>query len=123
MRKLLLLILPPLTLPLSTLPLVMLPLVILPLAACSPPDVVASAISGRNCSIVNVDQGKPYCQALDVPTRPMPICTATLGEVADCWADASVVPAGALALGDAPPLTAQQQAQAKQGWLGRKLGF
>jgi hypothetical protein len=97
-------------------------LMMLLLAGCSPPDVLASALSGKSCSVVNLDLGKSYCQPLDTPTRPMPICTATIGEVADCWADAKSVPPNALVLGDAPPLTAAQQKDQGEDWLQRKWG-
>jgi hypothetical protein len=96
---------------------------LMPLAACSPPDLAVSAISGRSCSVVNLDQGQSYCQALDPPTRPMPYCTHSLGDGGDCWAEPEKLPTGTNFLGDTPPPTSAQFHQMQEGWLPRKLGM
>lgn len=81
----------------------------------TPVDVAVSAVSGRDCSIVRLDRGQPYC-APPAPTpaeaaasAAAPVCTRSLGAV-DCWtvppwatpphrpvADVPAAPAGASA--------------------------
>ncbi len=79
-------------------------LLLLPLAACggesigpmlfvnggsimligrTPADVVVSAITGSDCSVVHIDSGQPYCRT-DIPPALQPFCTRSLGTV-DCW--------------------------------------
>lgn len=74
-------------------------------------DVVVSAISGRDCSVVRLEQGKTYCDPID-PPRTEPYCTRSLGAV-DCW-DLAVVPAiRRPEVGDTPlPNRAQRRYQA-----------
>ena len=47
-------------------------------------DVLYSGITGRDCSVVRLDEGKSYCRAPDPPVPPQPYCTRSLG-VVDCW--------------------------------------
>ncbi len=47
-------------------------------------DTVYSAVTGKNCSIVRLDEGKTYCKPIAPPPPPQPFCTRTLGTI-DCW--------------------------------------
>jgi hypothetical protein len=49
-----------------------------------PADIVVSAVSGRDCSIVRLAIGKSYCAPVEPPPAPPPYCTRSLG-VPDCW--------------------------------------
>lgn len=76
----------------------------------SVPDILFSFITGKNCSIVRLDQGKTYCE---VPreARRLPFCTHSLG-VVDCWADPAALPGLYENVGDAPePLPVQEKWQ------------
>lgn len=48
------------------------------------PDIVISAVSGRDCSIVRLDRGLSYCGPTQDPPDPPPYCTRSIGNV-DCW--------------------------------------
>lgn len=50
------------------------------------PDLVYSAVTGRDCSMVRLDRGESYCRAVEPPVPPQPYCTRSLG-IVDCWAD------------------------------------
>ena len=50
-----------------------------------PPGIVASAITGHDCNIVRVAEGKSYCKPIEPPPPTPPFCTRSLG-VVDCWA-------------------------------------
>lgn len=56
------------------------------LAGChaATPDALASAVAQRDCNILNLDRGQPYCRALAGEPEPAPICTRSRGSV-DCW--------------------------------------
>ena len=45
----------------------------------SPFDALYSVLSGRDCSIVRLDQGKSYCRPVEPPPEPQPYCTRSLG--------------------------------------------
>ncbi len=64
----------------------------IPVVHRSPLDVVYSAITGRDCSIVRLDRMQSYCRPVEPPPEPPTYCTRSLGTV-DCWA-ASAMPAG-----------------------------
>jgi hypothetical protein len=63
----------------------LLPLV-LALAGChaATPDSLVSAAVQRDCSLLNLDRGHPYCRAQAGEPPPPPFCTRTLGSVT-CW--------------------------------------
>jgi hypothetical protein len=65
----------------------------------TPVDVVASLVTGENCSAVHVERRQPWCQAPPGPPPPPPFCTPSLGRV-DCW---TAPPPGAPLLGVADP--------------------
>lgn len=56
----------------------------LPLTGRAPPDLVVSALSGRDCSVVRLDRGLSYCAPTQAAPAPQPYCTRSLGQV-DCW--------------------------------------
>lgn len=85
-------------------------------------DLGVSALSGRDCSIVHLDQGHPWCRPTEQPSRPMSFCTQSLGDP-DCWAGGNVLPDHRQGLGDAPKLTTAQRANRRQSWLARWLGL
>lgn len=81
------------------------------------PDVAVSAATGKDCSVVRLDQGKSYCRPTDPPPPRPQFCTRSLG-VVDCWANPE-------ALNGPPPhqvadgpntLTPAQEANRTRGW-------
>lgn len=78
-------------------------------------DLAYSLATGRNCSIVRLDQGLSYCKPHD-PPAPQPLfCARSLG-VVDCYAE----PAGLLqhprGVADWPEQTAEQKAAGMARW-------
>ncbi len=67
-------------------------------------DLVVSAISGRDCSIVRLDRGLSYCARAE-PPRPTPFCTRTLGRP-QCFDDPVALPDIPPELADTPPFVA-----------------
>jgi hypothetical protein len=65
----------------------------------TPADVVASVVTGENCSAVHLERRQPWCLAAPGPPEPAPFCTRSLGRV-DCW---TVPPQGAPLRGVADP--------------------
>ena len=57
----------------------------------SPLDAVYSAVTGRDCSIVRMEQGKSYYRPIEPPPEAPPYCTRSLG-VVDCWRDPAALP-------------------------------
>ena len=55
------------------------------------PDLLYSAVSGRNCSLVRLDESKTYCKPVDPPVAPIPYCTRSLAGI-DCWAHPELIP-------------------------------
>ena len=82
----------------------------------SPFDALYSVLSGRDCSIVRLDQGKSYCRPVEPPPEPQPYCTRSLG-VADCWRDPGHFPNLPPQLADGPQtLTPAQEADRTSSW-------
>lgn len=54
------------------------------------PDLIYSGVSGRDCSVVRLDQGQSYCVPVALPPKPPPYCTRSLGGI-DCWAHPELV--------------------------------
>src|SRR5690242_13694503 len=82
----------------------------------SPADALVSVVSGKDCSVVRLDQGKSYCRETEPPPETPPFCTRSLG-VADCWRDPASLPDHPSQLGDGPhQLTPEQDANRRQGW-------
>lgn len=65
------------------------------------PDALVSLVTGRDCSLVNVDRGKAYCRPPLPPPPPPEYCTRTLADVM-CWSDPHVIPNQAPALVELP---------------------
>ena len=82
----------------------------------SPLDALYSAVTGRDCSIVRMEQGKSYCRPIEPPPEAPPYCTRSLG-VVDCWRDPAALP-------DRPPevsagpqvLTPEQETNRTRRW-------
>ncbi len=78
-------------------------------------DLAYSAVSGRDCSIVRLDQGKSWCKPKEGPPPPARFCTRTLG-TAECFADPQNLPDHPSQLADAPALTPEQEKNRTKGW-------
>ena len=82
----------------------------------SPLDAVYSVVTGKDCSVVRLDQGKSYCRPAEPPPEAQPYCTRTLG-VAECWQDPASLPDHPRDLGDGPrTLTPAQEADRTRRW-------
>jgi hypothetical protein len=82
----------------------------------SPVDALYSIVSGRDCSIVRLDQDKSYCKPVERPPEQQPYCTRSLG-VVDCWRDPASLPDHPPQVGDVPHgLTPEQEADRTKGW-------
>jgi hypothetical protein len=49
-------------------------------------DLVISGVTGKDCSIVRLEQGKTYCKPTEPPPAAPPLCTRSLGLI-DCWSN------------------------------------
>ena len=78
-------------------------------------DIVVSAASGRDCSVVRLDRGQTYCAPRDAPPAPPPFCTRSLG-VVDCWADPAALPGRYRGVADAPDPTPAQDRYRRAPW-------
>jgi hypothetical protein len=82
----------------------------------SPLDAVYSVVTGKDCSIVRLDQGKSYCRPIEPLPEPPPYCTRSLG-VADCWSDPAGLPDRPPQIADGPKtLTPAQEADRTRRW-------
>ena len=82
----------------------------------APTDAVYSLFSGRDCSVVRVDQGKSYCRPQEPPPEPPEFCTRSLG-VVDCWEDPKEVAARYPGVAAGPDtLTPEQEANRTRRW-------
>ena len=80
------------------------------------PDLAVSALSGKNCSIVRLDQGKSYCQATQPPPDQPPFCSRSLG-VVDCWKNPEDLPDHPQSVADGPwRLTPAQERNRVAPW-------
>lgn len=80
------------------------------------PDLAVSGISGRDCSIVHLDQGKSYCAPPPPPPSAQEFCTRSLARV-DCWSSPAVLPAPQSGVADGPStLTAEQERWRTARW-------
>ena len=78
-------------------------------------DVGVSALTGRDCSVVRLDQGRTYCTPRNQPPPPEPFCTRSLG-VVDCWTNPELLPGPQRPVGDAPPPTEAQDRYRRASW-------
>jgi hypothetical protein len=82
----------------------------------TPADAVYSWWTGRDCSLVRLDQGKTYCRPVEPPPEPPVFCTRSLGAV-NCWQDPGSVPGSPRGVADGPAaLTAEQEADRVRTW-------
>jgi len=80
------------------------------------PDLFVSAVSGRDCSVVHLDEGKPYCTEREPPPDPPTYCTRSLG-IVDCWVNPQVLPGPPPEVADGPrALTPAQEANRTRRW-------
>jgi hypothetical protein len=84
----------------------------------TPLDAVYSAATGKDCSVVRLDQGKSYCRPTEPPPDSPPYCTRSLG-VVDCWADPAALPDRPPEVADGPrALTPEQEKDRTRSWPG-----
>jgi len=78
-------------------------------------DLAYSALSGRDCSIVRLDEGKSWCKPKEtLPPTPR-FCTRTLG-TPECFADPAQLPDHPAQLADGPStLTPEQEKNRNRG--------
>ncbi len=82
------------------------------------PDLVVSGVTGRDCSVVRLEQGKPYCRPPEPPPDAPEFCTRSLG-VVDCWADPAALTDRPRGVADGPrALTPAQEADRTRRWPG-----
>jgi hypothetical protein len=82
----------------------------------SPPDLVVSLISGKDCSVVRLDEGKSYCKPIEPPPKAPEFCTRSLGTV-NCWADPAHLPDRPTQVADGPiSLSPAQEADRTARW-------
>jgi hypothetical protein len=82
----------------------------------TPFDAVYSAATGKDCSLVRMEQGKSYCRPEDPPPPAPVFCTRSLG-VVDCWQRPDELPWRQRQVADGPTtLTAEQEAYRTRQW-------
>ena len=82
----------------------------------TPADAVYSWLTGRDCSVVRLDEGKTYCRPVEPPPDPPAFCTRSLGSV-DCWKDPASMPGNPRGVADGPSgLTAEQEKNRIRTW-------
>jgi hypothetical protein len=90
----------------------------------TPLDALYSLVTGKDCSVVRMGQGKPYCRPVEPPPEPPRFCTRSLGNV-DCWQDPASLPDRPRGVADGPAtLTAEQEVNRTRRWpwAGLKQG-
>ena len=74
----------------------------LTLAGRTVPDMAVSAVTGRDCSVVRLDRGQPYCGPVEgAAAPPAPFCPRSLG-AADCWVTPPAASPAHRGVADAP---------------------
>jgi hypothetical protein len=82
----------------------------------TPTDAVYSLLTGRDCSLVRLDQGKSYCRPVELKPQPPVFCTRSLGTV-NCWQDPENLPGHPAGVADGPAdLTVEQEANRVRRW-------
>jgi hypothetical protein len=82
----------------------------------TPADAAYSWWTGRDCSVVRLDQGQTYCRPVEPKPEPQPFCTRTLASV-NCWQDPATVPGHPHGVADGPAvLTPAQEADRVRTW-------
>lgn len=80
-------------------------------------DLGYSLVTGRDCSIVRLDQGLRYCKAREPPPRQPAFCTRSLG-VVDCYDEPWALPGHPQGVADGPRLNAAQEEDRTKPWPG-----
>jgi hypothetical protein len=87
-----------------------------PLIGRTLPDVVVSAVSGQDCSLVRLDAGKTYCAPEEKPPVAPLVCTRSLG-IVDCWHNPKDLSMPYTEVADGPRvLTPAQEAHRTRPW-------
>jgi hypothetical protein len=82
----------------------------------TPADALYSLLTGKDCSVVRLDQGKTYCKPAEPPPVPPEFCTRSLG-VVDCWQDPAALPDRAQGVAEGPStLTPAQEVNRTHRW-------
>ena len=85
----------------------------------TPADIAVSAVTGLDCSLVRLGDGKSYCRRIDPPPPPPAYCTRSLAAV-DCWGAPDPFGYYQRGLADGPiDLTAEQEWRRVAPWPGR----
>ncbi len=79
------------------------------------PDIIYSGISGKDCSVVRLEQGRSYCRPIDPPIEVARVCTRSLGTV-DCWTNPDALVSPARGLADSQSPTPEQEAWRTRRW-------
>lgn len=80
------------------------------------PDAVVSLVTGKDCSMVRLDEGKSYCRQPRPLPPPPPYCTRTIGRVT-CWSDPAMLPDHAPQVAEGPDvLNSAQIASREPRW-------
>lgn len=86
-----------------------------------PADIVVSAVTGLDCSVVRLSIGKGYCKPPEPPPEPPAYCTRSLGNV-DCWDQPHPFGYYQRGLADGPyELTGQQEWRRAAPWPASKI--
>jgi hypothetical protein len=82
----------------------------------SPIDAVYSLFTGKDCSVVRLEENKSYCRTPEPLPGAPPYCTRSLG-VVDCWLDPAQLPDHPPQVADGPmTLTPEQNANRTRHW-------
>ncbi len=82
----------------------------------TPVDAAYSLVTGKDCSLVRLDQGKTYCRPTEPKPEAPPYCTRSLG-VVDCWKDPAAMPNLGPNVADGPhTLTPAQETNRTRSW-------
>ena len=84
----------------------------IPIFHRTPIDMIVSAITGRDCSVVNLDIGKQYCLPMEPLPEPPEFCTRSLG-VPDCWENPAKLPDHPREIADGPRTLTPDQERAR----------
>lgn len=79
------------------------------------PDLGVSAATGKDCSIVRLEQGKTYCALPEAAPARGPYCTRSLGTV-DCWSNPEALANLPQEVADQPALTPLQERHRTARW-------
>ncbi len=94
-------------------------LALVPVFGRTLPDLIYSGLSGRDCSMVQLEQGRSWCREAEPAPAPPPFCTRSLGTI-DCWASEASQPVPARrGVADGPQrLIDSQERHRTRGWPG-----